>query len=120
VFYRGIVLISIRTYLGVQNGTDHWKFSKYAVGIELEDGSVMDYKTGKIYNYIKRNDKGKLIANREDMNIKHTYAVECFEEELNKSSIYSSRRIERYIQNAEILTDEYKNIGKGPRLVKKR
>jgi len=54
------------------------------------------------------------------MNIKHTYAVECFEEELNKSSIYSSRRIERYIQNAEILTDEYKNIGKGPRLVKKR
>lgn len=120
MIYRGIVLISVRTYLGLQNGTDHWRFSKYAIGIELEDGSVMDYKTGKIFNYIKRDEKGNLMANREAMNVGHIYAVACFDEELNKRNVYSSRRIDKYIQQSEIFRDEYKNIGKGPRLVKKR
>lgn len=110
--YQGVVLLSVRTYLGIFDGTDNWEFLKYVVGIKLGQGKVVDYKTGDVYDYISRTKNGKLAVNRCDVKKGTTYAVESIDGTLDKKAIYSDKQIDSYIKNSPILTKEYKSIGK--------
>jgi len=118
--FQGVVLMSVRTYLGYHDGGDVWEFSKYAVGIELGEGKVIDYKTGDVYNYITRNERGKFNIKRNEITEGCVYAIEALDSFFNKKENYSANQINAYIRNSEFFNKEYKNTNsKGIKVMKK-
>lgn len=110
--YQGIVELSVREYLGVMDGGDAWKHLRYAVGIKTDDG-VFDYKTGEEYCYISRTKNGILDITRDQIEVGKVYAVQTSLGILNANKKYSKSQLDRYIDNSELFTDEYKVQNRG-------
>jgi len=109
--YQGVLLLSVRTYLGVCDGVDTWQYLEHIVGIE-ENGKVKDYKTGEEYDLINRDERGNMLISRAEIKKGHTYAVEAFFSEFNKNKTYHGIQIDYYIKHCNLFSDEYKNIKK--------
>lgn len=115
--YKGVVVLSVREYLGYHDGSDLWMYLKHVVGIK-EGKEVWDYKTGEKYNYISRNECGLMQTTRDQLSVGNTYAIEFVTSEFQKGESYSKREIERFIQRSSLFLDDYKNIKTAKRLVK--
>lgn len=113
---RGVMLATVRKYLGVLDGCDAWELNKYIIGILNEDGKLIDYKTNESYKCITRNEEGCLAADRDSIEIGGVYAVEATMFDKNKH--YSKKEIESFINESNLFKEDYKNKGKVLKKVK--
>ena len=116
---KGFMIATIRTYLGVQDGTDAWIFSKYIVGIKKGNNVIVDYQSGEEYNAIFRTIDGYLQEARDNIEIGNVYAVESLDRRIDKNCFYTDRQIKRFIRNTEIFSEEYRKIAKPKIMIKK-
>ena len=109
--YQGVVLLSVREYLGCYDGIDAWKHLKYVVGIEDNDKEkVIDYKTKEEYEYIRRTEKGGLNATRDRVILGNIYAIESPCYFFKKYKSYSQRQINALIKGVNFFSEEYQNL----------
>lgn len=106
--YQGVVELSVREYLGIEDGLTAWRHQKYAIGIKI-NGEVYDYKTLEKYDFIDRTEKGVIDLDDKKLEKGFIYAINTqryFEE--NKR--YSDSNIKRYIEDTPYYSEEYKEI----------
>ena len=110
--HQGVMIASVRTYLGVLDGADAWEFSKYIVGIYKEGEKLVDYLTGEEYDAIFRTYDGYLTTSRAKVKVGKVYAVESTYKKLDKKEMYSDRQINSLIRELDIFSEEYKALTK--------
>lgn len=109
--YQGVVLLSIREYLGCYDGVDAWQHLKYVVGIETNDKEkIIDYKTKEEYSYISRTEQGMLNVARESVVLGNIYAIESPCHFFKKNKKYSPRQIDALISGSSYFLSEYQNM----------
>ena len=109
---QGVMIATVRTYLGILDGSDAWEVSKYIIAIEKGDGIIVDYKTGDEYNAITRTEAGRLNISRKEIEIGKVYAVESLDKSFDRNKYYSDRQINKFIKKSGIFSDEYINMNK--------
>lgn len=112
--YQGVMVLSIRTYLGCYTGEDAWQHHKYIVGTK-EEGKIKDYKTGEIYDYIPTDKYGCMMITRDEVKKGNVYAISSVIPHFDKSKAYSAKKIDKFIDDCNWFSKEYKNIGKQKR-----
>ena len=116
---QGAMIATVRTYLGVQDGTDAWIFLKYIVGIKKDERIIVDYLTGEEHSAIFRTEEGYIKTSRSEVQKGKVYAVECCDKILGNNELYSERQIKKFIRDSELFSDEYKALTKPKIMMKK-
>lgn len=109
--YKGVFVLSVRTYLGLHDGNDTWMHQRYIVGIKEED-KIVDFVTSEVYNFAARNEKRDISLQRGKVKTGESYAIEIVPELFDKNKTYSAKEIKKFIKNSELFTEEYKNCAK--------
>lgn len=110
-----VTALSIREYLGVLDGTDMWVHLGYGIGIKKDD-TMCDYKTGMQYNFIDRDNNGKLLADRSNVIVGEIYAVRDGIIQFKNDKKYSDKEIDNIIKTSGFFNNDYINKGVNPKV----
>jgi len=98
--YKGIMELSVREYLGKEDGLTAWKPIRSVIGIKIGD-DVFDYITLEKYKFIPRNPNSRFVRTPFEVVIGDTYAFEDTHNVFDINKQYSNHEIQKVIRKKE-------------------